>query len=130
MPLPEKMLNFCGERRALADGCLLLCTCQSAESITRPAKPYQRSAALHSRTEEKTRLNREDLGPTPGMMAGGKIGWHKRRISGMGPSSKLGPPKITRAEGRRVFVCAPQLGLQFAVGGTLTPVFRQLQQEC
>lgn len=67
----------------------------------------------------KTRLNRGDLGPTPGMVAGRKMGWHKRRISGMGPSGKLGPPKITHAKGRCVFVC-PQLGLQFAVGGTLS----------
>eukprot|EP00064_Thunnus_orientalis_P024233 superscaffoldBa00010111_g24514 len=35
-----------------ADGCRLLCTCQSTKSIMRPAKLYQLGTPLHSHAEE------------------------------------------------------------------------------
>ena len=96
---PEKILNFL-VYGALGRMDVGFCVPASPPNPSR-GRPSRISAALLCiLTSRKKRLNRGDLGPTRGMMVGRKMEWHKRGISGMGPSSKLGPPKITRAKGK------------------------------
>lgn len=88
------------------------------------------AALLCILTPRKTRLNRGDLGPTPGMIAGRKMGWHKGGISRMGPSVKLGPPKITFAKEEmcaRVGVCVSSIRTLIWSQRDSPLVFQQLQ---